>query len=157
MTLHARLNVDNLGALERHHEGLLRLCLTLEEIADSLPLDVDKEACLDVTKTMAPLLSQAHLLEEQILFPDFDSKAGSHFAALMIEQLKADHRCDALACAETVETLKSLAEGRCPKSPDAVRYMFNGFLEGIRRHVSSEKLMIEALLVAQSEGREILA
>lgn len=155
--MNAKLNAGNLATLERSHDGLLRLCLTLEEIADSLPIDVDKDDCLDVARDMVPLLKQAHLLEEQVLFPDFDSNAGSRFAGMVIERLKAEHRCDALACEEMVQTLKAVAEDRCELSADTLRYMFHGFLEGVRRHVSSEKLMIEALLAAQSEGREILA
>ncbi|MBU3962613.1 MAG: hemerythrin domain-containing protein [Alphaproteobacteria bacterium] len=98
-----------------------------------------------------------HRLEERILFPDFDKNAGSCFAAMMIERLKAEHRCDGLACEEMVETLKTMAEGRCPLPPETVRYMLRGFLEGLRRHVSSERLMIETLLAAKAERREVFA
>ncbi len=153
----APLDSTNLVALERSHEDLLIFCLRVEEIADSLQLGIDKQDCLDVSQNMLPLLKQTHLIEEQILFPDFDRNAGSRFAGTMIQSLKAEHRCDALACAETMRTLTDLAEGRNALVADTVRYMLNGFVESVRRHISLEKLMIEALLVARSEGREILA
>ena len=92
-----------------------------------------------------------------MLFPDFDRNAGSTFSLTMIEQLKAEHRCDLLASTEVSETLMALADGREDQAGSAARYLLNGFLESIRRHVLSEKLIIEALLVAKAEGREILA
>jgi hypothetical protein len=62
-----------------------------------------------------------------------------------------------MACEEVARTLERMAEdgGRPPKS--SIRYMLQGFLESVRRHVYSEKLIIETLLVAEAEGREVLA
>lgn len=157
MSMTIDLDAAGLVELECNHDGLLRLCLTLEEISDSIPFDVESAVCLHVAEGLGPLLAQAHRLEERILFPDFDKNAGSCFAAMMIERLKAEHRCDGLACEEMVETLTTMAEGRCPLPPETVRYMLRGFLEGLRRHVSSERLMIETLLAAKAEGREVFA
>lgn len=157
MSLTIDLDAAGIVELERNHAGLLGLCLTLEEIADSIPFDVDGATCRVVAETLGPLLTEAHRLEEQILFPDFDRNAGSCFAAMMIERLKAEHRCDGLACEEMVSTLKTLADGRCPLPPETVRYMLQGFLEALRRHVSSERLMIETLLAAKAEGRDVFA
>ncbi|NML76966.1 hemerythrin domain-containing protein [Rhizobium sp. S-51] len=157
MSLTTDLDAAGLVALERNHAGLLGLCLTLEEIADSIPFDVDSATCRAVTEALGPLLGEAHRLEEEILFPDFDKNAGSCFAAMMIERLKAEHRCDGLACEEMVRTLGALVEGRCALPPETVRYMLQGFLEGLRRHVSSERLMMETLLAAKAEGREVFA
>jgi hemerythrin-like domain-containing protein len=157
MSLTIDLDATGIVELERSHARLLGLCLTLEEIADSIPFDVDSATCREVSETLGPLLTEAHRREEQILFPDFDKNAGSCFAAMMIERLKAEHRCDGLACEEMVKTLETVAEGRCPLPPETVRYMLLGFLEGLRRHVSSERLMIETLLAAKAEGREVFA
>jgi len=157
MSLTIDLDAAGIVALERNHAGLLGLCLTLEEIADSIPFDVDSATCREVTETLGPLLTEAHRLEEQILFPDFDRNAGSCFAAMMIERLKAEHRCDGLASEEMIKTLETLAEGRCPRPPETVRYRLQGFLEGLRRQVSSERLMVETLLAAKAEGRDVFA
>jgi len=156
MTAETKLNAGDLAALERNHEALLGLCLVLEEIASSLPDDVDRTACREASETMADLLQATHRLEEGILFPDFRSNAGSYFAPRMIEQLKAEHRCDLLASREVTTTLKALAENGQVRA-DPARYLLRGFLEALRRHVYSEKLIIEALLVAEADGREVLA
>ena len=71
----------------------------------------DPGACTLVAASIGPLLKRAHGLEERPLFPDFDRNAGSCFAAMMIERLKAEHRCDGLACEEMVHTLQTLAQG----------------------------------------------
>lgn len=157
MSLKPDLDAAAIAALERSHAQLLNLCLTLEEIAGTIPFDLDPGACNMVAGSIGPLLKQAHRLEEQLLFPDFDRNAGSCFAAMMIERLKAEHRCDRLACEEMVRTLETLAQERCPLTPETVRYMLLGFLEGLRRHVSSERLMLETLLAAKAEGREVFA
>ncbi|MFN7010234.1 MAG: hemerythrin domain-containing protein [Allorhizobium sp.] len=157
MSLKPDLDAAAIAALERSHAQLLDLCLTLEEIAGTIPFDLDPGACNMVAGSIGPLLKQAHRLEEQLLFPNFDRNAGSCFAAMMIERLKAEHRCDRLACEEMVRTLETLAQERCPLTPETVRYMLLGFLEGLRRHVSSERLMLETLLAAKAEGREVFA
>ncbi|MFB9948236.1 hemerythrin domain-containing protein [Rhizobium puerariae] len=157
MSANANLKAHDLAELEGNHEALMALCLALEEIAFSLPQEVDRDACLNASQVMVPLLRQTHRMEERILFPDFDRNAGSHFAATLIEQLKAEHRCDVLACEEVAQTLKALAENAGPPQAGSVRYMLQGFLESVRRHVLSEKLIIETLLIAEAEGREILA
>lgn len=157
MSFKPDLDAAAIAALERSHAQLLNLCLTLEEIADTIPFDVDPGACTFVAGSIGPLLKRAHSLEERLLFPDFDRNAGSCFAAMMIERLKAEHRCDGLACEEMVHTLQTLAQERCPLPPDTVRYMLLGFLEGLRRHVASERLMLETLVAAKAEGREVFA
>lgn len=153
----ANLNAVDLAGLENNHQTLLAFCLALEEIASTLPEAVDRKSCRRAAATIPSLLRQTHLLEETMLFPDFDRNAGSTFSMTMIEQLKAEHRCDLLASTEVSETLMALADGREDQAGSAARYLLNGFLESIRRHVLSEKLIIEALLVAKAEGREILA
>ncbi len=156
MTSRSPLNAQDLAALGRNHDALLTLCLKLEEIADSLPFDINEDLCREVSQSVTPLLRQTQQLEERVLFPDFDRSAGSCFAAMMIERLKGEHRCDGLAAEEISLTLKAMIEGRCRLSFDTVGYMLRGFFECIRRHVAAEKLMIEALCVAEAEGREIL-
>jgi hemerythrin-like domain-containing protein len=151
------INAQDLAEIEGNHEALLALCLTLEEIAFSLPAEIDREACLSAARTMVPLLHRAHQIEERILFPDFDRNAGSLFATTLVGWLRAEHRCDAMACEEVARTLERMAEDDHRPLKSSIRYMLQGFLESIRRHVYSEKLIIETLLVAEAEGREVLA
>src|SRR3546814_19823508 len=132
------------------------LCLALDEIASALPDEVDRTACREASETRADRLQATQRLYEGILFPDFRSNAGSYFAPRMIEQLKAEHRCDLLASREVTTTLKALAENGQVCAATA-RYLLQGFLEALRRHVNSDKLIIETLLMAEADGREVMS
>ena len=146
------LAAADIGRLETLHSQLLDLCLRLEEAAG----DPDCAGELwDLTDTIPQLLKSAHDLEERLLFPDFDRHAGSCFAAMTIERLKAEHRCDRLAAEELSLTLKAIVDGRCGLSSDTVSRMLGGFLESLRRHVFSEKIILESLLAAKADARAI--
>nr|WP_298097300.1 hemerythrin domain-containing protein [uncultured Shinella sp.] len=146
------LAAADIGRLEALHGNLLDLCLRLEEAAGD---PAGAAELRDLADAIPPLLKSVHDLEERLLFPDFDRHAGSCFAAMTIERLKAEHRCDRLAAEELSLTLKAVADGRCGLSPDTVARMLGGFQESLRRHVFSEKTILESLLAAKAEAREI--
>ncbi|MGU3400678.1 hemerythrin domain-containing protein [Brucellaceae bacterium D45D] len=152
---HSHLHAVDISHMEAHHGALLALCLQLEDIADQTESTGSRQDYLRLAKMIPQLISETHTLEEEVLFPDFDRQAGSHFATVIIERLKGEHRCDRLACEELVETLTAMAENCCDLAPATVTYMIRGFIESLRRHILSEKLMIEALLAAKSEQREV--
>lgn len=149
------LHATDISRLEAHHHDLLELCLQLEEIAGDLESGASMPEYRHIATLIPRLVSEAHALEEEVLFPDFSRQAHSHFANAIIERLKAEHRCDRLAAEELSQTLTAIAEGRSKLASDTVSYMLRGFMESVRRHILSEKLMIEALLVAKSEEREV--
>ena len=146
------LAAADIGRLETMHGRLLDLCLRLEEAAGDPGLAGELRELAD---TIPPLLKAVHDLEERLLFPDFDRHAGSCFAALAVERLKAEHRCDRLAAEELALTLKAVTDGRCGLSPDTVSRMLSGFQESLRRHVFSEKMILETLIAAKAEAREV--
>lgn len=150
----ATLAAADIRQLEALHQSLLDLCLRLEEAAGEPGIVGELQ---DVTATILPLLKAVHDLEERLLFPDFDRHAGSCFAAMMIERLKAEHRCDRLAAEELSLTLQAVADGRCALSSETVGRMIAGFQEALRRHVFSEKVVLEALLSAKAETRSVFA
>ena len=151
------LSAPDVRRLEAHHRELLDLCIQLEEAAGELETSAVRTNLDALADTIPAMLAKTHEFEEQRLFPDFDRNAGSCFAAMMIEQLKAEHRCDRLGAKELSLTLKALAKGRCALGLDTIAYMIRGFQECLRRHIAAERLMIETLLVAEAEGREALA
>mgnify|MGYP001283857016 FL=1 len=146
------LAAADIGRLETMHGRLLDLCLRLEEAAGDPGLPGELRELAD---TIPPLLKAVHDREERLLFPDFDRHAGSCFAALAVERLKAEHRCDRLAAEELALTLKAVTDGRCGLSPDTVSRMLSGFQESLRRHVFSEKMILETLIAAKAEAREV--
>nr|WP_319324242.1 hemerythrin domain-containing protein [Shinella sp.] len=148
------LAAGDIGRLEALHRDLLDLCLRLEAAAGEPGLAGELRELVD---TVPPLLGAVHELEERLLFPDFDRHAGSCFAAIAIERLKAEHRCDRLAADELSLTLKAVADERCGLSPQTVSRMIGGFQESLRRHVFSEQMILEALLSAKAEARDVFA
>jgi len=147
----------DIGRLEARHGELLDLCLRLEEAAGEIGAAGGVPELGALADAIPVLLRQTHELEERVFFPDFDRHAGSCFAAMTIERLKAEHRCDRLAADELTLTLKAVAEGRCGLAADTVSRMISGFQECLRRHVQSERLMLEALLAARAEERAVFA
>lgn len=149
------LHATDISRLEAHHHDLLELCLRLEEIAEDLETGTSVPEYRRISTLIPRLVGETHALEEEVLFPDFSRQAHSHFANAVIERLKAEHRCDRLAAEELSQTLMAVADGRCRLASDTISYMVRGFMESVRRHILSEKLMIEALLAAKSEEREV--
>lgn len=148
------LAAADIGRLEALHSRLLDLCLRLEEAAGDPGIAGELR---ELAETIVPLLKSAHELEERLLFPDFDHHAGSRFATITIERLKAEHRCDQFAAGEISQALHAVADDCCTLPPEAVSRMIVGFQESLRRHVFSEKMILEALLSAKAEARDVFA
>lgn len=149
------LSAPDIRRLETNHQQLLSLSLQLEQAMEEIGADPKYADLRHLFNSIFLLLGETHNLEEEVLFPGFDHRAGSCFSVMIIEHLKAEHRYDRLAAEELRLTLTALSEGRCTLPLDTIARMLCSFLECLRRHVSTEKLMMEALLAAESEEREI--
>ena len=147
----------DIGRLEACHGDLLDLCLRLEAAAGEVDATADGPDWRRLAAAIPLLLGQAQELEERVFFPDFDRHAGSCFAAMTIERLKAEHRYDRLAAEELSLTLTALADGRCGLAAETVARMIGGFQESLRRHVLTERIMLEALIAARFEARAVFA
>jgi len=151
------LNNQELRTLKQNHQDLLALCHDLEALADSLPFDVNERLCHDVSDSVVALLARTQAFEEELLFPDLEREAGSCFSAMMIERLKNEHRCDRLAAEEISLTLKALLRGHCGLTFETIGYMLRGFFECVRRHVASERALIEQLMPGEAGTRRARA
>lgn len=149
-----RLGAAEVGRLEALHGHLLAICLWLEEAAADIETYAGKPG-RDLAVSIPGLLDEVHDLEERVLFPDFNRTAGSCFAATATERLKAEHRCDRLAAAELSRVLSALADGRSNLALETISRMLHGFQESLRRHIHAESLLLETLLAAKTEEREI--
>ena len=142
----------DISRLETLHQDLLDTCLRLEEAACDPAIRGEMR---ELAGSIPSLLEAVHDLEERLLFPDFDRHGGSRFAAMAIERLKAEHRCDRLAAGEIQLALEAQASGKRAPEPETIGRMLHGFQEALRRHIQTESLLLEALLAAKSEQREI--
>lgn len=124
-------------------ERQLNLCDLLEQIADSLPDRLDRQQCLTVARMIGPLIKQAHVAEEQFLFPDVLSRHGD--GDNVVEKLRLEHIEDECFAEEVQYELFELGRGQPLLQPEAIGYMLRGFFEGVRRHIRHEQELLGAL------------
>lgn len=126
--------------LKRAHDAQLTLCEALEEIADSLPANVNRQKCIYAAKSLVPLVNGVHRYEEEALFPLLERKgAGDREMADAIARLKFEHVEDECFAEELTDTLTRLGSGDGSVNAEAAGYMLRGFFELIRRHIAFEQ------------------
>lgn len=128
-----------LSWIRRAHEEQLALCSDLEEIADSLPGNVDRQNCINAAKALGPLILGIHHYEETVLFPWLETRLGeAEQLNRTLDRLKFEHCEDACFAEELTDALLNLGAGR-EVNMEAVGYMLRGFFEGVRRHIAFER------------------
>ena len=147
------LSAGRLAVLEMNHQGLLDLCLKIEELSASFPDEIEAATCDEVTKSLLPLLKQTQQLEEQTLFER--CAAAPIFGIRFAQELKAEHRCDLATAADALSVVRSIREDAASIEP--ARHLLRGFSDALRRHILSEKLMIEVFLATEAENGSILS
>lgn len=130
----------SLDWLKKAHDAQLTLCTALEEIADSLPGNINRQKCIYAAKSLIPLVNGIHRYEEEALFPMLESKGGGDKAlAEAIARLKFEHVEDECFAEELTDTLTRLGSGDGAVNAEAAGYMLRGFFESIRRHIAFEQ------------------
>lgn len=131
-------NRRSLGWLKKAHGEQLALCRALEDIADSLPANINRQKCIYAAKALGPLIRGIHHYEESVLFPWLESHTADHREmARTIDRLKFEHFEDECFAEELTDALLKLGCGE-PTNMEAVGYMLRGFFEGMRRHIAFE-------------------
>lgn len=126
--------------LKKAHDAQLTLCTALEEIADSLPANINRQKCMYAAKSLIPLVNGVHRYEEEALFPLLESlRAHDGELAGAIARLKFEHVEDECFAEELTDTLKRLGSGDATVNAEAAGYMLRGFFESIRRHIAFEQ------------------
>lgn len=135
--------VDPIDFLLEAHSAQLQLCDRLEAIADSLPGNVDQQACRRAAMALRHDVHLHHLDEEEGLFPLLRRHA-AHDGSLMemIRRLEAEHASDEGFSDELIELLERLSRGERPHDQEAAGYMLRGFFESFRRHLAFENQVI---------------
>ena len=130
----------SLDWLKRAHDAQLALCTALEEIADSLPANINRQKCIYAAKALIPLINGIHRYEEEALFPMLEVKrSGDRDMAEAIARLKFEHVEDECFAEELTDTLGRLGIGDGTVNAEAAGYMLRGFFESIRRHIAFEQ------------------
>lgn len=129
--------VRGIGWLRRAHSEQLALCSELEDIADSLPANVNRQKCIYAAKALGPLLRGIHHYEETVLFPWLDVRGDAEDLRPTLDRLRFEHFEDESFAEELTDVLLKLGAGD-PVNMEAVGYMLRGFFEGMRRHIAFE-------------------
>ena len=130
----------SLDWLKKAHDAQLTLCSALEEIADSLPANINRQKCIYAAKSLIPLINGVHRYEEEALFPMLATKGHNDGElAESIARLKFEHVEDECFAEELTDTLNRLGKGDATVNAEAAGYMLRGFFESIRRHIAFEQ------------------
>lgn len=125
----------------------LALCDQLEEIADSLPDNVDRQICIHTARALLPVISRAHRMEEDILFPLVEkTETAVTDTNATLERLRIEHAGDECFVEELVDVLMSYGAGAPSQTPETTGYMLRGFFQGLRRHIAFEKEILGPML-----------
>lgn len=146
----SRPNAVICETLSRHYQSQLGLCAALEDIADSLPNDVNKQKCQLAAQSISSIIKSAHDYEEAVLFPALrGAEQDLSPIGTNLERLHAEHCEDESFGEEVSDALQELASGQL-ENVDKLSYMLRGFFEGLRRHIAFEQ---EYLLPLLDQGR----
>lgn len=130
----------SLDWLKKAHDAQLTLCAALEEIADSLPANINRQKCMYAAKSLIPLVNGVHRYEEETVFPLLERQAShNNELASSIARLKFEHVEDECFAEELTDTLTRLGSGDGTVNAEAAGYMLRGFFESIRRHIAFEQ------------------
>lgn len=129
--------------VDRHQARLRDICRQLEEVADSLPLDVDPSLCMRLARTMLPALRASHEYRERhfwALARKVLEGQGSPDA--VIDRLRCEYRENDLLAEEIAEELSQWGACAQPKSAETVGYMLRGFFLSLTRHLDMERVVL---------------
>lgn len=130
---------NSLGEFRQHHRLKMGLCDALEEVADSLPNQVDIQKCLALSRCVLPTIRRAQKMEETELFPQLmqaypeDNRLQASLERLRQEHLEDDSFADEIAC-----LLHDCGSTGRPGNAESAGYMLRGFFSSVRRHVAFE-------------------
>ena len=146
---------DPLEALEKAHLTQLTLCDMLEQIADSIPGQIDRQTCARLAERLLPLLRDIHSFEEEILYPQaLESPGTAPDIETTITRLRFEHCEDECFAEELADALHELGTGKAPGNPEATGYMLRGFFEAMRRHIAFEhEHLVRLLRASATEGQ----
>jgi hemerythrin-like domain-containing protein len=139
-----RHSADPLGYIERAHEEQLRICDLLEDIADSLPLQVDRLKCYLAASRLKKTIRVHQQDEERGLFPVMRRHPELQAVLLgSLDRLESEHIEDESLACDIIDSLDVLARGEPIPSVDGLSFMLRAFFDSHRRHIAFE---MEALL-----------
>lgn len=137
-------------AIFRRAQGeILGLCDILEEIADSLPDNLNRRKCRLAATSMEPLLFDIHRFEETTIFPLARRELHRLGAPCRcVERLEAEHAEDQGFAGDLALALNDAMESSAFHA-ELLGYMLRGFFDSVRRHTAFEREYLLVLIDPQ--------
>jgi hemerythrin-like domain-containing protein len=137
---------DPFAIFENEQEEFLKLCTALEEVADTLPGNIDHFQVYAVIPFLRNGFAELVALQEKVLFAVLRRRAAhATDVEAVLTQLEREHASDQGLAIEVAEALGGLHRGRRPENPEMLGYLLRCFFEGQRRHAAWEKLALYPL------------
>ncbi|MEN0002235.1 MAG: hemerythrin domain-containing protein [Pseudomonadota bacterium] len=132
--------------LDQHISRQLALCDALEAIADDLPTAADTMKCLQLSKSIYPIIKSAHEFEEQHVFPALKTREPVAVDMHQVmERLHGEHWEDESHGHDLADALKEFAAGS-ERNAEKLSYMLRSFFGGLRRHLAFEREVLSPML-----------
>ncbi len=136
---------------EKHIQLQLTICDQLEQIADTLPHNLDNQACLNIARSVYTTIKNAHKFEEDKLFPFLLENTPSNQTCESLERLCSEHWEDEIYAYDVQDALINFVTTPDEANPEALGYMLRGFFEGVRRHIAFEREQILPIVKSTQE------
>lgn len=145
-----------LDNLLQSHDANVELCDVLEQIADSLPHNVDCELCRSVSASLRSELPLHRRDFEDAVFPLLSTRAlPEDNIDHVLAQLRSEHLTDECGAHDLIEILP-MAGGVWPRvDPNVLGYMLRSFFECFRRHLVWERHLIVTLAGRRLSGDDL--
>jgi iron-sulfur cluster repair protein YtfE (RIC family) len=132
--------------LEREQTRLLRSCLLLEAMADSLPSGFKQEHALLLLKDTEAALQRHITLQEQVIFPQLRSASGEGAQIeRILHQLEYEHSSDSALIIEIIESAMTLELFARTAQVERFGCLLRHFFEGHRRHCAWETQILSLI------------
>lgn len=128
--------------LERDQRRLLRLCGTLESVADGLPESLGHARTVRVFSFLNRAYERHIFLHEKCLFPLMRSIAGKASMEPVLSQLEFEHASDHGLVLEITSAFHNGCSGEGTANVHILGFLLRSFFENFRRHHSWEWNML---------------
>ena len=116
------------------------LCSALEDLADTLPRQLDTYAAVRLAGRLVPTLTQCQSLEEREVFPLL--RQTSDTSAQMLDRLHAEHIEDEDHAAMLADAINGFAHDPAQNDAEALGFFLRGLFQPLRRHVAFDREVI---------------
>ena len=129
-----------ISSMAANHELKSAVCDALEDIADSLPNQVNRQQCLCLARAIFPIIRRAQTVEEETFFPQLLAlQPHDKQLAKAVQRLKFEHIEDESYARDIADVLFECGTYDRLENPEKIGFTLRGFFSTLRRHIAFER------------------